>query len=70
MDGKPGRTFMTSARHHPGRETAGEFSVLLSLVDDFHVIIGLKDQIRQMLDEAFSMGYEQASADSCGCPGG
>lgn len=40
---------------------------LYAQVDGFHIITMLQDRIRDMLCEAYDLGHEQASADSCGC---
>jgi hypothetical protein len=49
------------------RDTVEEFAALADRTEEFHVVQAVKDKVRDMLGEAFTLGYEQASADSCGC---
>jgi len=53
-----------------GRKGEENLPLLLAQVDEFQVLTGLaglKDKITDMLREAYELGYEQASSDSCGC---
>lgn len=37
---------------------------LLAEVDEFHIIIGLKDKIGHLIDDAYDLGYGQGLEDA------
>lgn len=40
-----------------------QFSALKNETEGFYIIIGLKDRILKMLEEAYDLGYEQGADD-------
>ena len=44
-----------------------DLASLFAEVSEFHIIIGLKDKIENMLRLAYALGCEHMSENSCGC---
>lgn len=49
------------SQNFQGRE--GHIAKLKNETEGFYIIIGLKDRILKMLEEAYDLGYEQGADD-------
>lgn len=45
-------------------EKDGRLAPLLAEVDEFHIIIGLNDKIKRLMDDAYDLGYGQGLEDA------